>query len=325
MTHSDLLQVEGISRDLASNIKNFDLDLGKAAEDTTNRMGAQYYSYWDSRYTYWDSRYTEYLKTIYDAPTGIFVLGDIPQMPCIGIVGMRNPSAYGKKMVKLLTADLIKAGFCILSGFARGIDTLAHKTVQKMNGKTIAVLGNGVDVCYPGENRKLSEMLLDNGAFISEYLTGSKPDAVNFPKRNRIISGLSNGVLIIEAGKKSGAIITALNALDQNREVFALPGQTDSTKSIGTNRLIQQGAKLVMSIDDILSEFNEESQPQQVELLPKLNEDETSVFQLLSHTPIYIDDLCLQLKKDTPEVLSTLLLLELKNIVQQHPGKFFTN
>ena len=251
------MQVEGISSDLAAKTKGIDLELDKMAEDKTASIGARYL-------TYRDSDYPEHLKTIYDAPIGIFVIGEIPQLPCLGIVGTRQPSQYGKKMVKLLTLDLIKAGFCIVSGFARGIDTWAHKTVLKYNGSTIAVLGNGLDICYPGENRKLQELLLENGAFISEFIPGTKPDAVNFPKRNRIISGLSKGVLIIEAGKKSGAIITALNALDQNREVFALPGQTDSTKSVGTNRLIQQGARLVMTVDDILSEFQYQSPPKQV-------------------------------------------------------------
>ena len=317
LSKSDLMQVEGISSDLAAKTKGIDLELGKKAEDKTASIGARYL-------TYWDSGYPEHLKTIYDAPVGIFVIGEIPQLPCLGIVGTRQPSHYGKKMVKLLTLDLIKAGFCIVSGFARGIDTWAHKTVLKYNGSTIAVLGNGLDICYPGENRKLRELLLENGAFISEFIPGTKPDAVNFLKRNRIISGLSKGVLVIEAGKKSGAIITVLNALDQNREVFALPGQTDSTKSVGTNRLIQQGARLVMTVDDILAEFQHQSPQKQVELLPELNREEEMVFQKLSQNPIHIDELCIQLKKDTPEVLSTLLMLELKNIVQQHPGKLFT-
>ncbi len=316
LSKSDMMQVEGISGDLAAKTKGIDLDIGNRAMDKTASMGAKYF-------TYWDSDYPEHLKTIYDAPVGIFVMGDIPQLPCMGIVGTRQPSPYGKKMVKILTLDLMKAGFCIVSGFARGIDTWAHKTVHKYNGSTIAVFGNGLDICYPGENRKLWELLLENGAFISEFIPGTKPDAVNFPKRNRIISGLSKGVLVIEAGKKSGAIITALNALNQNREVFALPGQTDSSKSIGTNRLIQQGARLVTNVDDILSEF-QLLPPKQVELLPELNCEEELIFQQLSQNPIHIDALCIQLKKDTPEVLSTLLMLELKNIVQQHPGKLFT-
>jgi len=138
---------------------------------------------------------------------------------------------------------------------------------------------------------------------------------VNFPKRNRIISGLSKSVLVIEAGEKSGAIITALNALDQNREVFSLPGQTDSSKSIGTNRLIQKGARLVTNVDDILSEFQLQSPPKQVKLLPKLNCEEELVFQQLSQNPLYIDALYIQLKEDIPEVLSTLIMLELKKIL----------
>ena len=317
LSKSDIMQVKGISGELAANVKRINLDIGKRAVATTESMGARYF-------TYWDSEYPELLKIIYDAPVGIFVLGKIPQLPCIGIVGTRHPSAYGKKMVKLLTLDLIRAGFCIVSGFARGIDTWAHKTVHKYNGTTVAVLGNGLDICYPRENRKLQDILLEKGAFLSEFIPGTKPDAVNFPKRNRIISGLSKGVLVIEAGEKSGAIITALNALDQNREVFSLPGQTDSSKSIGTNRLIQQGARLVTNVDDILSEFQLQSPSKQVELVPKLNCEEELVFQQLSQNPIHIDALCIQLKKDTHEVLSTLLMLELKNIVQQHPGKLFT-
>ena len=317
LSKSDLMQVEGISSDLAGKTQNIDLDIGKQAEDKTAAMGARYL-------TYWDPEYPEMLKMIYDAPVGIFILGEIPQLPCMGIVGTRQPTAYGKKMTVTLTTALIKAGFCIVSGFARGIDTLAHRTVQKFKGSTIAVLGNGLDVCYPGENKKLLNLLKENGAFISEFIPGTKPDAVNFPKRNRIISGLSKGVLVIEAGKKSGAIITALNALYQNREVFALPGKADSPKSYGTNRLIQQGAKLVLKVEDILSEFQLQIPPKQVELLLDLSSEENSVFKQLSYDPNHIDELCIQMKTHTPEVLSTLLLLELKNLVQQHPGKLFT-
>ena len=164
-------------------------------------------------------------------------------------------------------------------------------------------------------------MLKENGAFISEFIPGTKPDAVNFSKRNRIISGLSKGVLVIEAGKKSGAIITALNALYQNREVFALPGKADSPKSDGTNRLIQQGCKLVLKAEDILSEF--QLPHKQTEFSPDLSSEENSVFRQLSYEPIHIDQLCIQMNEDTPKVLSTLLLLELRNLVQQHPGKLF--
>ena len=166
-----------------------------------------------------------------------------------------------------------------------------------------------------GENRKLLDALRENGAFISEFIPGTKPDAVNFPKSNRIISGLSKGVLVIEAGKKSGAIITALNALYQNREVFALPGKADSPKSDGTNRLIQQGAKLVLKAEDILSQFQLQLPHKQTELLPDLSSEENSVFRQLSYEPIHIDQLCIQINEDTPKVLSTLLLLELRNLV----------
>ena len=195
LSKSDMKQVDGISGDLAGKIQNIDLDIGKQAADKTAAMGARYL-------TYWDPEYPEMLKMIYDAPVGIFILGEIPQLPCMSIVGTHQPTAYGKKMTVTLTTALIKAGFCIVSGFARGIDTLAHRTVQKFKGSTIAVLGNGLDVCYPVENQKLLNLLKENGAFISEFIPGTKPDAVNFPKRNRIISGLSKGVLVIEGGKE---------------------------------------------------------------------------------------------------------------------------
>ncbi|MDP6570939.1 MAG: DNA-processing protein DprA [Candidatus Marinimicrobia bacterium] len=317
LKRDDYHQIEGISSELAAAVTNIDLDIGKKAMESVSSMGGKYISYWDEEYP-------PMLQMIYDAPVGIFVLGDIPTLTCIGIVGTRQPTIYGRKTTEKLTSELITAGFCIVSGFARGIDTISHRKVIDQRGRTIAVLGCGVDVVYPAENKKLREPILEQGAIISEYLPGAKPDAINFPKRNRIISGLSKGVVVVEAGKKSGALITAMNALDQNREVFAVPGPVNSKKSFGTNTLIQQGARLIMNIDDILSEFHLEVQPAQVELLPQLTKEEKKVYASLSSEPVQIDELCNQLKMDTPEVLSILLSLELKNLLEQHPGKLFS-
>lgn len=320
LTHlscSDLLLVAGISAELASKIKNVEIDYGKKAIENVNKMHGRYISYFQDEYP-------EELKTIYNAPIGLFSMGDFSKLPCFAVVGTRQPSPYGKKMAMKLSSEIINSGFSIASGFARGVDTIAHKTTIKNGGHTVAVLGNGLDVCYPSENKKLRDELIEKGLILTEFVPGTKPDAVNFPRRNRIISGLSRGVLVIEAGKRSGAIITALNALDQNREVFALPGQADSAKSDGTNRLIQQGAKLVMNVEDILNEFQILTPSKQIELIPDLTTEEKNIFQKLSNDPLHIDELCTLMKKDTPEVLTVLLMLELKNLVLQHPGKLFS-
>jgi len=313
----DFQQVEGLSSELAEAASKIEFGVGEKAIDRVESLGGKYLSYWDEDYP-------PLLQMIYDAPVGIFILGSMPTLPCIGIVGTRQPTIYGRKTTEKLTSELLAAGFCIVSGFARGIDTISHKKTIELGGSTLAVLGSGVDIIYPAENKKIRDQILEKGAIISEYLPGAKPDAINFPKRNRIISGLSKGVVVVEAGKKSGAIITAMNALDQNREVFAVPGPVNSKKSIGTNTLIQQGARLVMNVGNILSEFHLEQSQTQVELMPELSKEEERVYSRLSLDPIQIDELCSELKKDTPEVLSILLALELKNIVEQHPGKLFS-
>jgi len=314
---TDLLQVKGISRDIASSIKNINYQFGIDTLENVDKLNGKYISYWDDEYP-------QLLQTIYDAPVGLFVLGEIPKLNAIGIVGTRTPTAYGRKISEKFSRELVQNGFMIASGMARGIDSISHHTAMKMGGKTIAVLGCGIDICYPPENNKLRELIIENGAIVSEYIPGTKPDAINFPKRNRIISGLSLGSLVVEAGNKSGAVITALNALDQNREVFVVPGRIDSKESIGCHRLIQQGAKLVTKIEDILEELNINKSNQQIELLPDLSPEEKVVYDQLSNEPIQIDDLCKKMEKDSPEILSILLLLELKNVIIQHPGKKFT-
>lgn len=312
----DLLRVEKISHDIAGRIQKLDLDYGKKVLDDIFKLGGIYT-------TYWDDDFPDPLKTVYDAPVGLFILGQIQPVPCIAIVGTRKPTSYGKKIAKSLSCELCRSGIGIVSGFARGIDTISHISVLETGGYTAAVLGNGVDICYPSENKKIREKLLEKGAIISEFVPGTPPDAKNFPKRNRIISGLSRGVVVVEAGNKSGAIISALYALDQNREVFAVPGKIDNPLSFGCHKLIQQGAKLVKGVDDILDELKLRSAPRQVTLLPELSELEKKVFESLGSEEIHIDDLCSKLHMDTPELLSVMLMLELKNLVIQQPGKYF--
>jgi DNA processing protein len=209
---------------------------------------------------------------------------------------------------------------------ARGVDTIAHRTALQHDGQTIAVLGCGVDVCYPPENKNLYQEIPRHGAVLSEYFLGTGPDAPNFPKRNRIISGLSRGTLVIEAGDKSGALITAFFALDQNRDVFAVPGNINSAKSIGCNRLIKHGAKLVQSAKDILEEIGmggstSEQGPKPVP--ENLGDFERRVLKNLSADPKHIDKLVSELRESPSAVLTGLLSLELLGLVQQLAGKMF--
>ena len=207
-----------------------------------------------------DNNYPELLKEIHNPPAILYIRGNLElnDKLSLGIVGTRNISPYGRQITPLITASLIKAKLTIISGLANGIDTLAHETAIKNNGRTIAVLGAGVDKnsIYPRINKYLAEKIIQNGALISEYPIYTQPSRQSFPQRNRIISGLSLGVLVIEAQERSGALITARNALEQNREVFAIPGHILSPNSIGPNKLIKMGAKLVSETNDILEELN---------------------------------------------------------------------
>jgi DNA processing protein len=270
------------------------------------------------------------LKKIYDPPVVLFVKGEFQahDETAIAVVGTRAPTEYGKLTAERLTAALVNRGMTIVSGLARGIDTIAHQTALKSGGRTVAVLGSGLDMIYPPENRRLAQEITPHGVIISEYFFGAKPDASNFPRRNRIISGLAPGTLVIEAGETSGALITASAALEQGREVFAVPGSILSPKSLGPNRLIQDGAKLVTSVDDILAEL-----PPQLDMFSKtpavaspaihLTENEQKVLNLLSHEPVHIDQLARQTSMPASQLLAILLDLEFKYALKQLPGKFF--
>jgi DNA processing protein len=301
--------------------KLFSLDLHKADEilKKNQEFGCDYL-------TSQESNYPKLLNSIYNPPVGIFVRGDLSYEKPIAIVGTRNITPYGKKIAIQLTTELVENGFTIVSGFARGIDSICHNTTVSINGKTIAVLASGLDYCYPKENKKLYNKMWQNNIFLSEYPIGHKPEAMYFPKRNRIISGLSLGTIVIEAGEKSGAVITAYNALEQNRDVFAVPGRIDSKASIGCNKLIKNGAKPVLSINDILESYQYNSVSQvkkQLKLIPELNKDEKRIFDFLSHEPIHIDELSNKIGINGQLILSTLLSLELVGIVAQLPGKMF--
>lgn len=279
--------------------------------------------------TFWDEEYPENLKNIFDPPAFLFIRGTLSESDrySIAIVGTRECTPYGKWITESLAMELAVRGITVVSGLARGIDTVAHNATIKNGGRTLAVLGSGVDRIYPSENFKLAMDIAGHGALISDYPMRTSPDAVHFPGRNRIISGISLGTLIVEAGEKSGALITGDYAVEQNREVFAIPGNVNVTQSKGPNRLIKNGAKLVESIDDILVELEHKlmpiTHPVKKEKVLQLNPYEQSVYDCVANDPRHIDQISKTAKMSTGEALSHLLSLELMGAVKQLSGKHF--
>jgi len=275
--------------------------------------------------TWQDSRYPERLRHIYASPPLLYVRGVLAPEDdwSIAVVGTRRASVYGRQCAEHIVSDLARAKVTIVSGMARGIDTYAHRASLQAGGRTIAVLGCGVDVVYPPENAKLMDEIIECGAVVSDYPLGTGPDGVNFPTRNRIISGLSLGTLVVEAGETSGALLTAGYALDQGREVFAVPGKIFDRSSKGTNRLIQQGAaKLVCCAQDVLEELNLSMVPQQLEMREVLPENRTEdiLLRLLSTDPTHIDEIGRSSGLPIAEVSSTLAMMELKGMVRHVGG-----
>ena len=280
--------------------------------------------------TYWDKDYPKQLKNIYYPPLILYILGTYKQSDAqsISIVGTRKCTDYGKSITNYFSSELSKQNITIVSGMARGIDSIAHRSAIKAGGRTIAIIGSGLDVIYPPENRGLFNDIIKNGAIISEFPIGTKPDAQNFPKRNRIIAGLSLGTLVVETKENGGALQTAEFALDQNKEVFAVPGNITSKQSNGTNNLIQRnGAKLVREPEDILIELELKLKPVIGENIPKPKLDlslfEEKIYETLDAVPKQVDKIAMESKLSISETLVNLLSLEFKGMVQQLPGKLF--
>ena len=274
--------------------------------------------------TWDDDIYPPLLKTIADPPFVLYVRGELlPQDEwAVGVVGTRAASVYGRESARTLAGQLAANGVTVVSGLALGIDTSAHTAALDAGGRTVAVLGSGVDVIYPYRNRALAERIIAQGAIISEFPMGTHPDSGNFPRRNRIISGLSLGVLMVEGAKRSGARITVDYALSQGREVFAVPGNIFSKGSAGPNSLIQQGAKLVSGVDDILDELNLTMVSQHVEaqtIIPD-TPTEAAVLAHLSADPVHIDELGQLTHIAAAELSGTLTMMELKGQVRQVGG-----
>ncbi len=298
----------------------------------------------DCRMIVFDSEeYPPLLKQVPDAPLLLYVRGDVKVLSqyAVAVVGTRRPSAYGSSVAHRLAHDLAQRQLVVVSGLARGVDSAAHRGALEAQGKTVAVLGSGIDVIYPRENKKLSEEIAKSGAVISEFPLGTGPTPENFPIRNRIISGLSLGVVVVEAAEYSGSLITARLALEQNREVFAVPGNITSAQSFGPNHLIKQGAKLVDQWMDVIEEF---PSGVRMQLLPpadasegepmgaaaatlfeaSLNTEQKAVFGVLrADQALFVDDISSAARVPHPRVLTALLALEMNGLIRQLPGKNF--
>ncbi|MCW2277955.1 DNA-processing protein DprA [Heliophilum fasciatum] len=274
-----------------------------------------------------DSSYPEWLRQIPDPPPVLYIRGELrpEDSKAIAVVGTRRPSAYGERVCRTLVKELTLRGCCIVSGLARGIDGIAHQVALENGGRTIAVMASGVDIIYPSEHQRLAEAITRQGALVSEYPPGLPPEPGLFPARNRVIAGLSQGVLVIEAGERSGALITTDQALEQGREVFAVPGPITQKQNAGTNRLIQQGAKLVMNVNDILADeqgclpFGDTA----VSVPPVLSSTEQQVLGCLNWDPQGADEIIRLTGLPERTVATTLTLLELKNMIRTLPGERF--
>ena len=323
--NGNLRAVAQYSPELAAGIKEFDgWDLIEREQEKIRREAVG-----GAGVT--DAKYPALLREINDPPPFIYFKGaatDVFNSPCVAIIGTRRPSHYGLRMSERIAFELASSGVSVVSGMARGCDTAAHKGALKAGGATVAVIGTGIDVVYPSENKKLSDEVVEKGLLISEYLMGTPPLPYNFPRRNRLIAGLVRAVVVVEAPLRSGALQTARLALEYGRDVFAVPGAVSSPKSAGTNRLIKDGAGLVETGDDILNALNipkvDLSDGAPSTRVPELNGAEKSIWGALSlDEAVHIDAIAAKSGLSVAKTSSLLFEMELKGIVRQRPGMCF--
>ncbi|MCY3764924.1 MAG: DNA-processing protein DprA [Gemmatimonadetes bacterium] len=323
-----LCTVPGIGPELADAI-HADRDLSWAEEQLRRAEDARVHLL-----TLQCPDYPVYLRETHAPPPILYVLGkiDVCAHPTVAIVGSRSFTSYGREIAHQMSGELVRRGITVVSGLATGIDTHVHQAALAERGYTVAVLGSGLDRPYPPQNRDLFRDISETGATLSEFPMGASAEAHNFPRRNRIISGLSVGVLVVEAGERSGALITARLALDQNREVFAIPGPVHSGRSRGTNNLIRQGAVLVQSVEDIVDELRPQltrisppkTRRKPAEETPELSTQERQIYECLStDMPAHVDTIADHTDMPAAGVLSVLLSLELAGVAEQRPGKCF--
>ncbi|MFQ5593522.1 MAG: DNA-processing protein DprA [Anaerolineae bacterium] len=316
--HAGDLQAAGLDRRSLESLLTTRAKLDLEAEVARNAEAGVAILTWD------DPDYPPLLKQIYDPPFVLYFRGEL--LPAdewaIAVVGTRRASAYGREATRRLAGDLAANGVTIVSGLAQGIDSHAHTVALEAGGRTIAVLAHGLEQVYPPQNRSLAARIVEQGALVSEFALGTRPEAKNFPARNRIISGLSLGTLVVEAGRRSGALITAEFAAEQGRDVFAVPGNIFASGAAGTNHLIQTGAKTALGVGDILEELNLTmigAFQQAREIVPE-NEMESRLLEHLSDDPVHVDELGQTAGLAISEVTSALALMELKGMVRQVGG-----
>jgi len=323
---SALRAIDGIGNEVAEQIANWETTVDLSAElERIRQFGAEVI-------TAQSPTYPRQLREIHAPPIVLYVWGEVTERDrhAIGVIGSRRTSHYGAECSKKLSYQLAYAGLTVISGLARGIDTAAHQGALAAKGRTIAVIGSGLAKLYPPENAALADKIRSgNGAVISEFSMMVEPDRQTFPMRNRIISGWSHGLLVVEAGLNSGALITVAQALEQGRSVYAVPGHINAPTAHGSNRLIQQGAKLVMDASDILDDLQILLPEKQklpdvaVRPLPELTEEERVVYEAINPTETAIDRIAATSNLPSATVSSALLRLELKHLVKQLPGKYF--
>lgn len=322
---TELTAVQGVNARLAAAIGQH-----RPSDDIDRELEAAQHKGYDL-VTLTDQRYPALLRRIPDPPPVLYIYGELPDsLLNIAVVGSRNATGYGISTTRRLCLDLAARQVTIVSGMARGVDTAAHSGAIAGSGTTVAVLGTGLDRIYPRENQRLFHQIAENGAVVSEFSLDSGPDAHHFPARNRIISGMCHGTVVVEATGRSGSLITARLAAEQNREVFAVPGNVHSFKSVGTHSLIKQGAKLVAHAGDVLEEFahmqvpDRQTVPSAQPKMPTLTKEEAVVTGELEAESIHIDDLARRLAMPSGRLSGLLLQLELKGAAVQHPGKRFS-
>lgn len=320
-SREELSEVGGIGDEAASRLKD------PALEDRLSDELRLIEQYQIQIVTQEGPDYPLLLSSIYDPPILLYVKGDLSliKSDSVAMVGTRHPSAYGILMTQELAKGLVRYGIGVVSGLAIGIDSSAHQATLQSGGRCVAVLGSGLLEVYPPENRGLADTIAETGAVMSEFPLNTLPLPYHFPRRNRIISGLSKGVVVVEAAQRSGALITAYLALEQGREVFAVPGNVTSQVSLGTNKLIQQGAKCVMNVNDIIEEIYpyQKLREEKDFKRPVLNEPSSRIYNLLTGDPQHQDEICAQSGLEISLVSEQLLDLEIKGLIKALPGRFF--
>ena len=319
---SELSSVSGVGEKIIGSIQGEDHEAWLTKEKERLARGA--FSFLEG------ADFPPLLGEIYDPPLGLYLAGELPSGPYLSIVGTRNPTLYGKRHARELARDLAGIGFCIVSGLARGIDSEAHEGALDAGGKTLAFLGSGIDVVYPPENLGLYQRIVETGAVVSEFPFGRRPDRHSFPRRNRLVAGVSEAVLVIESASSGGSLITARFAADQGRTVFALPGRVDQPSCAGCHSLIREGATLVRGARDVVEELGPllpalgSSAPSGSGLKdappPSMSVEEEKILEALADGSILsLDELCGHTRLPAPEVMASLTMLELNRSVSRRP------